>query len=60
MRAAGAPNVALSGAGPTHYALMTDREAANRAATAIAARLGTTARVTVAAPSAKPPTPVAT
>ncbi len=60
MRAAGAPNVALSGAGPTHYALMTDREAANRAATAIAARLGPTARVTVAAPSAKPPTPVAT
>jgi len=60
MRAAGAPAVALSGAGPSHYAVLDDPEAARRLATRLSERLGPLAAVRVTTPWAEPPQPAAT
>jgi 4-diphosphocytidyl-2-C-methyl-D-erythritol kinase len=58
MRRHGAPNVALSGAGPSHYAVLGDPDAADRLGAELAAALGTSARVFVACPlSASLPEP---
>jgi len=50
MRNAGAPSVALSGAGPAHYAVVEDPERAERIADNVRARLGNLARVYVVEP----------
>lgn len=50
MREVGAPSVALSGAGPAHYALLHDREEAKRVAARLRQLLGSSADVIVAAP----------
>jgi 4-diphosphocytidyl-2-C-methyl-D-erythritol kinase len=50
LRAAGAPSVALSGAGPAHYVPLFDSEEAERVAAAIRRRLGSQADVVVAEP----------
>jgi 4-diphosphocytidyl-2-C-methyl-D-erythritol kinase len=50
LRTAGAPSVALSGAGPTHYVPLTDRREAERLATAIRERIGSRADVAVVEP----------
>ena len=54
---AGATTVALSGAGPTHYAPFTDPDAARHAARAVIAALGNAATVAVCEAVAKPPGP---
>ncbi len=50
MRAAGATSVALSGAGPAHYAIESDPERAEAIASNLRGRLGAMARVFVARP----------
>ena len=60
MRAAGAPAVALSGAGPSHYALLDDADAARDVADRLAARLGARAALAVVTPLAEPPRLLAT
>lgn len=55
MRRHGASTVALSGAGPSHYAPVSDPEAAHHLAATLAAALGDRARVAVAAPATEPP-----
>lgn len=57
MRAAGAGAIGLSGAGPSHYAVVGDPEEADRLATRLAARLGAAVAVAVAAPWPDPPRP---
>lgn len=47
---AGAPNVALSGAGPTHYTVLGDVERARHIAHELRARLGTRTDIIVAVP----------
>lgn len=56
MRRHGAPVVALSGAGPSHYALLPDPEAAARLGARLIGALGDTADVAVAAPFLQPET----
>lgn len=51
MREAGASSVAISGAGPAHYASFFDREEAGRVASRLRARMDGVAEVIVAAPS---------
>jgi 4-diphosphocytidyl-2-C-methyl-D-erythritol kinase len=51
MRDAGADSVAISGAGPAHYALLTDEAPAQRIAARLRERLGDCAQVTVARPA---------
>ena len=60
MRRHGAPVVALSGAGPSHYAVVDDPEGAARLATTLAEVFGEAARVVACEPVANPPRPVAT
>ena len=60
MRRHGAPGVALSGAGPSHYAVLDDPEATDRLARDLAAALGDRARVVAATPVNEPPTPILT
>jgi 4-diphosphocytidyl-2-C-methyl-D-erythritol kinase len=60
LRRHGAPAVALSGAGPSHYAVLPDPEAATHLAAALTDALGNAARVFVAAPFVQPDAPVAT
>jgi 4-diphosphocytidyl-2-C-methyl-D-erythritol kinase len=60
MRRHGATDIALSGAGPAHYAVFANREEAGYAAAALAADLGPRTRVLVAAPVAESPAPAAT
>ena len=55
MRDAGAESVAISGAGPAHYAVVTDEAQAEGVATRLRDRLGDRARVFVARPA--PPRP---
>jgi 4-diphosphocytidyl-2-C-methyl-D-erythritol kinase len=55
MRDAGAASVAISGAGPAHYALVTDEAPAERIAARLRERLGDRAHVIVATPA--PPQP---
>jgi len=55
LRRYGATTTGLSGAGPSHYAVMSDRGSADRLAGAVAAALGDSARVMVAAPVDGPP-----
>jgi 4-diphosphocytidyl-2-C-methyl-D-erythritol kinase len=50
--AAGAPSIALSGAGPAHYTTLDDQTTAERLAAAIGHRLGSTAEVFVREPVA--------
>ncbi len=50
IRSAGAPNVALSGAGPTHYTVLDDMERTTHVAHELRARLGARADIIVAAP----------
>ena len=50
MRDAGAPTVAVSGAGPAHYAVVTDPVEAERISVGVRERLGGRARVFVASP----------
>lgn len=57
MRREGATAVGLSGAGPSHYAVLDDQEAAARLAARLADRLGANARVALAAPWPHPPAP---
>jgi 4-diphosphocytidyl-2-C-methyl-D-erythritol kinase len=47
MRGAGAPSIALSGAGPAHYAVVDDQALASHIAAKLRATLGTKARVFV-------------
>lgn len=58
MRRAGAPVVALSGAGPSHYAVVHDAEAASTLAHDVRRRLGETAVVFACEAANKPPTPL--
>jgi 4-diphosphocytidyl-2-C-methyl-D-erythritol kinase len=51
MRDAGAESVAISGAGPAHYAVVTDEAQAEVVATRLRERLGDRARVVVARPA---------
>jgi 4-diphosphocytidyl-2-C-methyl-D-erythritol kinase len=51
MREAGATSVAISGAGPAHYAMATDGTEADRLATRLRERLGHRAQVIVARPA---------
>lgn len=60
LRRHGATAVALSGAGPSHYAAVADPEAATRLAAALTDALRDAARVVVAAPFVQPAAPVAT
>lgn len=60
MNAAGAPVVALSGAGPSHFAPFSDPDQAARVAARLRADLGERARVVIATPVGKPPDPVST
>jgi 4-diphosphocytidyl-2C-methyl-D-erythritol kinase len=60
MTAAGAPAVALSGAGPSHYAIFSQPEQAQRVAGRLGTALGGRAEVRVAEPVVKPPPPVPT
>jgi 4-diphosphocytidyl-2-C-methyl-D-erythritol kinase len=60
LRRHGAPNVALSGAGPSHYTLLDDPEEATHLAASLTRALGRTARVFTATAVVKPPTPVTT
>ena len=57
MRAAGATSVALTGAGPAHYSLVSDPDEAERIAAALRDRLPKGDRVFVAAPLAERPQP---
>ena len=50
MRDAGAESVAISGAGPTHYAVVSDEAQAEGVAARLRERLGDRAQVTVARP----------
>jgi 4-diphosphocytidyl-2C-methyl-D-erythritol kinase len=50
MREAGAPSVAISGAGPAHYTLLHEGEDADQIAARLRARVGSSADVIVAAP----------
>jgi shikimate kinase len=52
--------VGLSGAGPSHFALVDDAERATGIANRLRAALGDRAAVTVATPVNKPPAPVTT
>lgn len=60
MAAAGATMVGLAGAGPSHYAVVTDAVEAERIANRLRAGLGSAATVAVAAPVVKPPVAVST
>ena len=60
MNAAGAPVVALSGAGPSHFAPFSDPEQAARVAARLRADLAERVRVVIATPVGKPPDPVST
>ncbi len=60
MAAAGAATIGLSGAGPSHFALFSDPEQAERVASRLRTDLGTAAAVVVATPVVKPPPPVST
>lgn len=60
LRRHGATAVALSGAGPSHYAVLSDPEAATRLAAALTDVLRRAARVIVAAPFVQPAAPEAT
>jgi 4-diphosphocytidyl-2-C-methyl-D-erythritol kinase len=51
MHEAGAESAAISGAGPAHYAVMTDKAQADRVATRLRERLGDRAQVFVASPA---------
>jgi homoserine kinase len=51
MRDAGAESVAISGAGPAHYAVLTDEARAKGVAARLLARLGDHAQVFVARPA---------
>jgi 4-diphosphocytidyl-2-C-methyl-D-erythritol kinase len=55
MREAGATSVAISGAGPAHYAIATDGTEADRHATRLRERLGHCAQVIVARPTPRGP-----
>jgi 4-diphosphocytidyl-2-C-methyl-D-erythritol kinase len=57
MRRHGAPNVALSGAGPSHYTLLRDPAAAERLVANLAGALRSPTRVFVARPVPAPPVP---
>ncbi|HEU0113366.1 MAG TPA: 4-(cytidine 5'-diphospho)-2-C-methyl-D-erythritol kinase [Thermomicrobiales bacterium] len=57
LRKAGAPNLALSGAGPTHYVVLDDSERASALATTIRNKLAGRADVVIAHPLAHPPSP---
>ena len=59
MRAAGAASVAITGAGPAHYALVSDPEEAKRIAATLRDRLREGDRVFVAAPVSELPQPEA-
>jgi shikimate kinase len=52
MRDAGADVVAVSGAGPAHYAMVSDLDEAHRIAANVRGRLGDWAQVDVASPVA--------
>ena len=60
MRAAGAPAVALSGAGPSHYAVLDDPDAARDLAARLVGRLGPRAGIAVVTPWPEPPRLLAT
>lgn len=60
MRAAGAVTVGLSGAGPSHFALVDDPDRGAAIVARLHAALGDRAAVTLATPVNKPPAPVAT
>ncbi len=60
MRRAGAPHVALSGAGPSHYTIVTDPKQAARLASTLRAALRQNAQVNLVSPVGNPPIPVAT
>ncbi|HEU0114712.1 MAG TPA: hypothetical protein VFQ80_08545, partial [Thermomicrobiales bacterium] len=57
LRRAGAPNVALSGAGPAHYVVLDDVERATALAAKIREATAGRADVVIAHPLAHPPTP---
>jgi 4-diphosphocytidyl-2-C-methyl-D-erythritol kinase len=58
MRRAGAPFVALTGAGPSHWTALPEPEAARAMAASLRDELGEAARVVVCEPVGKPPEPV--
>jgi 4-diphosphocytidyl-2-C-methyl-D-erythritol kinase len=57
LRKAGAPNLALSGAGPAHYVVLDDSERASALAATIRNKLAGRADVVIAHPLAHPPAP---
>lgn len=60
MTGAGAPFVALSGAGPSHYTALSTADDARHLATSLALHLGDSARVFLCQPIAEPPLVVTT
>jgi 4-diphosphocytidyl-2-C-methyl-D-erythritol kinase len=60
LAAAGATTIGLSGAGPSHFAVFHDPEAASAVAGRLRASLGDAAKIHLATPVSKPPAPVST